>query len=186
MIPKIFHRTVRELGVEPYESYWRQFQWFHPGWQFITYTGGDIFMAGLTRLMALVRYGGIYVDWDVEPIRSWEPLLGYTGFAAVEPGSIVLDAVIGAVPNHPALVKCLDLAMARMGAGGNCQDTGPRVVAEVVTNRNDWTVLPFDTFYPYNWNELHRAGEDFSGNLACYGVHHWSYSWRDMQNRSAT
>jgi hypothetical protein len=42
VIPKIFHRTVRTPGLEPYEGYWRKFQEMHPDWEFVTYTGGGI------------------------------------------------------------------------------------------------------------------------------------------------
>jgi hypothetical protein len=176
-IPKIFHRTVRELGVEPFETYWSKFQTLHPGWEFHTYTGGDIYMSGLTRLLALIRYGGIYVDWDIEPVRSWEPLLDHKGFSSTDAANIAVDAVLGAVPNHPALRKCLDLALYRIAEGGSVLDCSVRVTNTILPYRSDWTLLPTESFYYLNWLHPERASHDFSSIPGCYAINHTAESW---------
>jgi hypothetical protein len=178
MIPKIFHRTVPPGPIpEKYEKYWRTFQWLHPDWKFLTHFGGNIFMSDQVRLLALIHYGGIYVDWDIQPLRSWEPLLDYKGFAARDKGGIVMNGVMGAVPNHPAMEECLRLSIAVCAAGGSVQDAGCGVTEAILSNRDDWTLLPTHYFYPYDWQELERAGEDFSAIPDCYGVHHWATAW---------
>ena len=177
MIPKIFHRTVRTPGLEPYEGYWRKFQEMHPDWEFVTYTGGGILHSGLVRLLGLIERGGIYVDWDVEPLCSWEPLLSYTGFAAPDYGGIVLDAVIGAIPNHPALRLCLYTAMTRIANGGTAMDAGVYTVNDILSAWPGWTLLPTNTFYLKDWRNPYRVLKDFSGFPDAYGVHHSAESW---------
>ena len=174
MIPKIFHRTVRETGVLPYEDYWWMFQQLHKGWEFHTYTGGDIYMSGFTRLLALYRYGGIYVDWDIEPYQSWEPLLSHSLFIAPDYEGLLTDAIIGAEPHHPLIWECLQNATHRMAQGGSVMDCGPFNVNDVLRNRYDVDILDTNLFYQMFWNNPARYNPDRS---IAYGVSHNAESW---------
>lgn len=136
-IPRILHRTVPAETSGQVEAWWTKFQALHPGWEFRTYREpidpaewpltGDLWdrcqngaqKAGLIRLEALHRDGGVYVDSDVEPFRSLEPLLGLPAFAGWEDESTVPDAVLGCEPGHPAWADMIAKARSVIEGGGD-------------------------------------------------------------------
>jgi hypothetical protein len=144
-----------------------------PSWPKCT-TGAQL--AGLIRLEALYRFGGVYVDSDCEPYRSLEPLLPLRAFAAWEDAKVVPDAVLGAEPEHPAIRACLDLALRKLKAGAWA--SGPGVTTAILPRRSDVTVLPPGVFYPYHYNEKQRRGEDHAkAQPWAFLAHHWAGSW---------
>jgi mannosyltransferase OCH1-like enzyme len=135
-------------------------------------------MAGLLRLELLYSLGGIWVDSDVEPYRSLEPLLGVRGFAAWEDERVVPDAVLGAEAGHPAIEECLSLALAAVAAGKGAWESGPGVTTAVLPGRDDWLLLPPGAFYPYHYTERCRRGEDHRASQPwAFTAHHWAASW---------
>jgi hypothetical protein len=185
-IPKIFHRTIKGYPVpEKYEKYWTQFKWLHQDWEFHTYTCPDIFMSDQVRLLAVIHFGGIYVDWDVEPMRPWDSLLNYKAFAARDrgwftgdPHPILMNGVFGAEPGNQALKQCLEWSISLDNAGSSVQDAGCGAFNAAISQDSTWAILPTESFYPYDWKEPERESEDFSTNPMCFGVHHWATSWR--------
>jgi hypothetical protein len=125
-IPRILHRTVPADTTDEVEGWWRRFQALHPGWEYRTHREpidpqlwpltADLWdrcangaqKAGLIRLEALYTWGGVYMDSDVEPFRSLEPLLHLPAFAAWEDETTVPDAVLGSKPGHPAFEQMLE------------------------------------------------------------------------------
>lgn len=142
-------------------------------------------LAGLIRLEALWRWGGIYLDSDVEVWRDLSPLLGAGCFAGYEDPGVAPDAILGAKAEHPAIGECLDLAVKRVrGRSGDWRTSGawgsgPGVTTTVLTCRSDVLVFPPGTFYPYHYTE--KDGVDLaavrSANPWAYCVHHWRHSW---------
>ena len=53
------------------------------------------FAADYIRFYALYNYGGIYLDSDVEVLRSFDPLLGLPYFAGAETAGTIEAAVLG-------------------------------------------------------------------------------------------
>jgi len=123
----------------------------------------------------LWHYGGIYVDSDVEPLKPLTPLCALDGFAAWESTTVVPDAVLGARKEHPAIWECLVLAKQRGFLGA--WESGPGVTTQVLPKRDDWLLLPPQSFYPYYFNEKQRAGENFAVLPWCFAVHRWAGSW---------
>jgi hypothetical protein len=88
-IPRILHRTIPERVDRKVDDWWEHWRQLHPGWELMTHRDpldpndwpetGDLWeqcqsgaqKAGLIRLEALWRWGGVYVDSDVEPIAHW-------------------------------------------------------------------------------------------------------------------
>lgn len=193
-IPRILHRTVPYNVSKQANDYWAEWGELHPDWEMMNWqdpldpdrfpmtaehwvrcTSGAQF-AGLIRLEVLYRYGGVYVDSDVQPYRSLEPLLGVRAFAAWEDRNCVPDAVIGAEPEHPAIAECLEKAIARLEEGP--WESGPGVTTEVLPNRPDVLLLPPGSFYPYHYREKQRKGEDFMSTQPwAFAAHHWDGSW---------
>lgn len=199
MIPRILHRVVPEVVPEEYERYWSTAQELHPGWEFRTWqdpidpeefesahlwprveSGAQL--AGLVRLEVLWKYGGVYLDMDVEPIRSLEPLLQASAFACWEDRRVVPDAVLAFEAGHPAVRECLDRALA-MDPSEGAWATGPGVSTDVLKRRTDVLLLPPACFYPYYYTEPERADENFGTIPWVYGVHRWHGSWRTSRKR---
>ena len=66
------------------------------------------FVSDMARLEILYKYGGIYLDTDVELIRPLDDLLYQPGFVGVEKwGVINSGGGCGAVPGHPIIGEIL-------------------------------------------------------------------------------
>ena len=66
------------------------------------------FAADYIRFYALYNYGGIYLDSDVEVLKSFDDLLNSKSFIGFEYLSVPEAAIIGAEKGLPWLKKCLD------------------------------------------------------------------------------
>lgn len=194
MIPRLFHRVVPTEVPDLFEAWWKRLGDLHPGWELRTWrdpldpddfelsglwnrcTAGAQ-LAGLVRLEVVWRYGGIYLDMDFEPLRSFEPLLSHELFIGTEDGTVLTDAVFGAEPHHPGLREAID-AFHDGFWSRNPSVTGPLHTTAHLSGRPDVTVIAKDRFYPYLWTEPERAGQTFPD---AYAVHRWNHSWRDWQ-----
>ena len=140
----------------------------------------------MVRLEAVWRWGGWYVDMDVEPVRPFDDLdRGDRLVIGTEDGIHLTDAVFGAPARHLALgaviahVAELYASAARDGRDfPGAQATGPLATTQVLTGRSDVVVLPQEAFYPYSYTEKHRAGEDHAANPGVYAIHRWHFSWQ--------
>lgn len=196
-IPRILHRTVPADTSPEVEEWWEKAKILHPDWQPMDHRDpldpaewpetGDLWhlcgsgaqKAGLIRLEALYRWGGIYLDSDVEPLRPLDPLLGLEGFAAWEDVRTVPDAVLGFRRGHPALAIMLEKARAAIEEGAGAWASGPGVTTSTLPGRADVALFPPGSFYPYHYSEKHREGEDHAaGSPWAFAVHHWRHSWR--------
>jgi mannosyltransferase OCH1-like enzyme len=203
VIPRRLIRTIPAEPSDEVEDLWRVAVDIHAGWDLATFrdpidpsgfpltstlwdrcTSGAQ-LAGLIRLEALLAYGGIYIDSDVEVFRSFEPLLGCQAFAAYEDAEVVPDAVLGAEPGHPAIRACLELALRRLMGGGDdwrsgsgAWATGPGVTTALLPGRDDVLTLPPGAFYPYHYTERRRRYENHrDANPWAFCAHHWHGSW---------
>jgi hypothetical protein len=194
-IPRILHRTVPAETSEQVEFWWRGWELMHPGWTLMTHrdpldpeewetswlwdeceTGAQ--RAGLIRLEALKRWGGVYVDSDVECFRSLESLLDNQAFAGWEDKNVVPDAVMGARLGHPAVQMMIDLAQNAVEQHQGTWESGPGVLTHVLPGRQDWLLLPPGSFYPYHYTEKDRVPRDLRGkNPWAFCAHHWAASW---------
>lgn len=193
-IPRILHRTVPAETTAEVEGYWARFEQLHPDWSLRTHrdplnpaewpltaphwskASNGAQLADLIRLEALIRDGGVYVDSDVEPLRPLDSLLTVPAFAAWEDRNCVPNAVLGAVPGHPAIRACLDEMLLRLP--GPTWEAGPGVTTAVLPGRCDVLLLPPGSFYPYHYREKERRGEDFATSQPwAFAVHHWAGSW---------
>lgn len=191
MIPKILHRVVPAEVPDRFEGFWDAWCEMHPGWVQFTWQDplnpsdwelGPLFhrcsagaqLAGLVRLEVVFRLGGVYIDMDMEPVRPLDELLVHDLFIGTEGGGVLTDAMFGATPRHPGLGACVEL----LGSGwwdANPSVTGPLLTTQMLSGRDDVTVLPKEAFYPYLWTEPERAGEEFPDSFA---VHRWNHSWK--------
>lgn len=193
MIPRRLVRTVPTASPPRAEEFWARFAEIHPGWEMVTWRdpvpeewfpassplwphcSSGAQRAGLLRLEDLALRGGVYVDSDVEPFRSLEPLLGVAAFAGWEDARVVPDAVLGAEAGHGAVLACLSRALGVVAGGGGAWESGPGATTAVLPGRSDVLLLPPGSLYQIHYREKHRLGE---AALPWEFVrHHWAGSW---------
>lgn len=197
MIPHVFHRVW--VGSEPipekYEDWWRAFQEMHPSWGFETWTDErlgwlrnmQLFNGAKTpsersdiaRYEVLQKFGGVYIDTDVEPIRSFDTILAphITAFAGWEYSHRLCTAVMGAEPGHPAVEK-LVLSLPGWVKQHDKQPPDRRTGPLFLTTM--WWKLGVErfhreVFYPVGWWERERLGGPYPKRTVA--VHHWAGSW---------
>lgn len=73
------------------------------------------FVADVARLHALTEYGGIYLDTDVEVLRSFDNLLALKAFIGFEQTGVIQTGVIGAEPHHHVIEEMLEYYIRRGG-----------------------------------------------------------------------
>jgi Glycosyltransferase sugar-binding region containing DXD motif len=194
-IPHVIHRVW--LGRSPmpeelvrYGETWRR---HHPGWKLRLWRDRHVRklvppeaaararhyseLSDLARFEVIRRFGGIYVDTDVECLRSIEPLLeGERAVLGYEKPGRVGTAVLAATALHPLFEDASEEARNMVGLGANSADaTGPYFMTLLVRDHPDVRILEPEVFYPYTWDELPRPNEEFPG---AYTVHHWMGSGR--------
>lgn len=131
--------------------------------------------ADLLRLDALYRFGGVYIDSDMTLNKPLDDLVReYDFFIASEDGQLLTNAVIGACQASPIVKRLIDALIENEPDWTLPPNdtTGPVFFTEQLKWRKEITVLPRETFYPYNWDEERRACHRHS-----FGEHLWSLSW---------
>lgn len=147
------------------------------------------FAADYIRLYALYNYGGIYLDSDVEVLRSFDDLLERSYFFGrehtpdrIDVSHIVEAATFGAEPKHPIIKKCLDYYSGRnFRLGENSFDTTvlPHIMANVLNEIGVLQeLLPMECFSPKNTRTLEMNATDRT-----YSIHHFNGSWYSLAQR---
>jgi hypothetical protein len=199
-IPQILHRVVPERTPDRAEEWWQRFRLMHPGWRMMTHRDpldpGDwpisspswrrvkagAQLADLVRLEALLRFGGIYVDMDVEPFRPLDALLPLSLFAAWEDDRVIPNAIMGARPEHPAIRECLTRALRAMNR--SVWDAGPGVTTLVLPKYPDALLLPPGMFYDVDYRDPDRdAKMERAPAPWTLARHHYWGSWLPEERR---
>jgi hypothetical protein len=188
-------RCVPEHVDPVFDGWWSDLAVLHPGWEMVTYadpidpddwplTGhrhaecvAGAQLAGLIRLEDVYQRGGFYVDADVRPLRSFDPLRRYGCVAGFEDETWIADAVFGAEAHHPAIGAALSRALG-MSMSEGPGATGPQSFTKALVGRTDVTLLPPSAFYPC----FYTAKDECAGITAethpdSYCVHVWAFSW---------
>lgn len=93
-LPELTNRGLFDRAAEFYPKDWKRFQ------------------ADLLRLELLDRFGGVYADCDIKPLRNIEPLLDGQFAAAYSPQTWkgrhpVTNAWMVSPPDHPLVEACI-------------------------------------------------------------------------------
>lgn len=196
MIPRVVHRIWLDEPVpDRFEAYWQRFKELNPGWAFETWqrsedlewlVNRDVFdwqtthagRSDVLRYEIIARFGGIYVDTDVEPLRSFEPLIRPEPFAGWENERQLCPTVIGSPAGHPAAVDLVQnlrhYAVKRRRRPPNVQ-TGPWYLTRRWSKRDDVLLYAPVRFYPVGWWERDKLGGPYPE--ASFAVHHWTAGW---------
>lgn len=158
--------------------------------------GKYAFVADYIRFYAVYNYGGIYLDSDVEVLKSFDSLLSLPYFIGNESNEIDLEAAVFGAEKHSAWVKCcMDYYTDRpfVLADGTLDTlVCPKMMANVLDKRYTRvkisSVADFDCsdskicVFPMDWFCAHIAGSpDNPSGLTVtrntYSVHHFAHRW---------
>src|SRR5262245_52745041 len=145
-------------------------------------------LTNFVRFHALYTEGGIYLDTDVEMLRSLDPLLTDHCFLGFQQKEDLVDwvntAVLAGEAGHPFLKACLDRftdAFRETGQFLRSPGVATAVLREMGLKTygrqviGGVTLYPTEYFYPYSWLEKYSP-ERISPDTYC--VHHWAASWK--------
>lgn len=155
-----------------FQVWWKEFKNIHPDYEFVTITNWNMLhipdeiktiiplvgtragWSDIARILALHQYGGIYVDTDVMPLKSFNSLINSEKpFLGKRSSKSFESAIIGSPKNHTAIYECIQKLPKwfydHINQSASVQ-TGPAFVSSVLFGREDVMHLPSKTFYPYN------------------------------------
>jgi mannosyltransferase OCH1-like enzyme len=206
MIPKTIHYCwlSGDTVPETFQAYMKTWREKLPGYEFVLWNFDrfDInsslwvkqafaakkyaFAADVIRLFAVYHYGGIYLDMDVEIIRSFDDLLERNIMIAYEnnKNKTIEAGCFGAEKGHPFVKSCYDYFSGREFSQKVIDDgyTLPRVMKKIHTGNVEFRGLPV---YPedYFTAKKFRTGI-IKTTKNTYAVHHFEGSWFSEQDRA--
>lgn len=145
------------------------------------------FVSDVARLNALVTEGGIYMDTDVEVVRSLDTLLDNQAFLGFEGTQYIATNMMGCEPHHPFFEQFLDSYRSRkfVKEDGNLDTTTN--VEEITKllikdyklqmngeeqDQNGIHIYPTDRFSPYDYiTGILKKTPD------TYSIHWFDKSW---------
>ena len=192
MIPRILHQVW--VGPDPmpqeYEAHRESWRRHHPHWEMRLWTDENLpddlvrpeayerlrnpaERSDIVRLEVLYRFGGVYVDTDVECLRPIDPLLQddvdfFVGY--VKPGKVT-NAVIAAEAGHPVLEQALRELRPVTEFGVDKRGTGPDFLTALMHEHPEVTIYPQELIYAATDAEREQA----------YTVHHLAESWKSPE-----
>ena len=153
------------------------------------------FAADYIRFYALYNYGGIYMDSDVEVLRSYDDLLDLPYFVGAEKAGTPEAAIIGAETGCDWVKQCLDYYDNRpfIKADGSLDIRKlPEIMVEQIEKLKPVHVLSLDESknireLDFNKEVLVMSDEYFSPKVFdsreveltpyTYAIHHYQNSW---------
>ncbi|MCB8889477.1 glycosyltransferase family 32 protein [Vreelandella malpeensis] len=139
------------------------------------------FLSDYMRMVALRDHGGVYLDVDMEAVKSLEPLLEFDCFLGYEDADRLNTAVVGGVAGHHFFTDAIELIEQRF------EQKKPFLIAPEVANAclakdaSNIEVMPWSAFYPYNpYAKSHDRKELMFKYIETdtYLIHHWGKGWK--------
>lgn len=159
-------------------------------------SGQFAFVSDVARIQALVEYGGVYLDADVELLCPLDRVMRDRAFCGYENRTRVGTAVIGAEQDFPLLKSMVSYYRARgfvQADGGLDQTTNVQILRRILGEsgyqcRNEDAVVDGlhlyerQVFYPKK-----RKDGSFTVSDESMAIHHGSASWlTDREKRRGT
>lgn len=216
MIPKIIHYcwfggNPKPTIIEKYISTWKA----HLGdykiieWNESNFDLMDIpwtreameckkyaFVSDYVRLEVLYKYGGIYLDTDVELIKSFNDLLHLPYFIGAEHTIHGINTATIGVEKHSSWIKaCFEHYNDRHFIVNGRMDlrVNPELIRDSllrsgynirnITSLTDFSNQPHDfNIFPAIWFSPIKNGQCIQSDLT-YAIHHYAASWGDKSKR---
>jgi glycosyl transferase-like sugar-binding protein len=229
-IPRILHQTWKSVDVpEPLAGFQARWRALHPDFEYRLWTDAqndsfvrdefpelyslyrsfarEIYRADMVRCLYLLRFGGVYVDLDVEPLRSLHGFLADAGDCVLgaEPEAharkrrgkpiMACNAILASAPGHPFWRRMMEeiARRAALGGGEPVGVTGPLAldfVFETCGRELGVRVSEPDAFFPLPDLDAQSLPLDARSlkyfrsmrelelyPTSSFGVHHWAHTW---------
>jgi len=153
------------------------------------------FASDFIRLFVLYKYGGIYLDSDIEVLKSFDDILDQRAFTGFEDDKNISAWIFGSEKSNALFMEVLEDYKDRhfIKDNGN-YDLTPNPIpitkrlvghgldfskCDTVQRLDSITIYPMDYFCPFN---PRRQGNDlFTDNTICN--HHFSGAWRPVNEQ---
>jgi mannosyltransferase OCH1-like enzyme len=147
----------------------------------------------VVRLYALVNYGGVYMDTDVEVLSSLDPFLNEQAFSGFESFTQVPTGIMASEKDFPLFKFLLSSYTGRhfiKKDGSFDMTTNVDSITNELSKRgfqannqlqriDGFALFPKDYFCPLNGSG--QGEPNFSKNTVC--IHHFAGSWISKKNR---
>ncbi len=146
------------------------------------------FVADYIRFYALYNEGGIYLDTDMEVVKSFDDLLNQKCFLGYESKEYINAAIVGGVK----FFELFTIIMSAIEENYNQTkevETIPKIITKTMKKDNlfssDIRLYPTEYFYPFNpYDNTLQVKTlmymDITENT--YTIHHWEKSWKVKKN----
>lgn len=136
------------------------------------------FCADYARLDILLKHGGIYLDTDMEVLKSLDTMLNTKCFLGMESESFISAGIIGCEKNNGYIKDCLKEVKASLLKEFI---PIPKILTRVYQGGqySSVTIYPKEYFYPYNpfaYEIKNLMFMDITDKT--HAIHHWNYSWK--------
>lgn len=153
------------------------------------------FVSDVVRLYALVNYGGIYMDTDVEVIKPLDDLLCYEAFSGFESEKNVSTGLMASIKGQPFFLELLheydnahfinsdgsyDITTNVARIRSACQKHG-LLLNNTLQTINGLTLFPTEYFCPKRPSDGKTVITDNT-----YAIHHYSASWKTEAERKTS
>lgn len=208
-IPKLIHYVW--VGGRPLPkqtvAYLKSWQTTNPSYQIIRWDESNIDfshpylqqaqrlnkwanISNYVRLKAVYDHGGIYLDTDVKLLTSLDSTLQHSCFfefcVKEEYFDWVNNAIMGAVPHHWFIKKCLKEITNSFDGSEAANLSSPTLITRLLKKIGlrhycdqglmikDIFVYPLETFNPFNWKQKYSAKYITPATIA---IHLWEKRW---------
>ncbi len=132
------------------------------------------FAADYVRFYALFNYGGIYLDADVEVLKSFNDLLDRHEFLGEECAGDIEAAVMGAEKGSLWVGECLNHYSGRsfVKEDGKFDMRPVPLLVNEVAKKYNLEIMPYTVFSPKNYH----VGRIYA-NESSYTIHHFDGKW---------
>lgn len=149
------------------------------------------FVADYVRLYALMQYGGVYLDTDVEILKSFDDLLELEAFGGFETPEVLQTGVLGMCKDTPVLREYFDIYQHIPyevdEKGNNLTPANSSILTQLLSKYglrldnsrqsiNGMELFPQEYFCP-----IDQATREIVVTPSTYTVHYLSGSWFPMR-----
>ena len=216
-IPKIIHQiwVGKKQIPENYKSFMQTIKNLHPDWEYKLWTDEDVesfpwinkaafnkatnpvMKSDIWRIEILYKYGGVYLDSDMESIRALDPiherLLSYCGYDSNRK-SVIANSVLASEPENPLYQKIIISIkknlnkikdISKISPKQIVLETGPGLITKVINENKNLLnelniILSYEYFQPVyhqNTGTPRTDKERYNIENCCFAIHHNGCFW---------
>ena len=152
----------------------------HPFFNYCLENHQWAYASDYARIYLLNKYGGVYVDTDIELIQPFSNrMMEASFFTGYESEKLINFGVFGSVPNHQLLNAFL-----KEYDSVNYIKPIPHLLTPIIEKfdlvEDNIFIAPQYVFYPLDYNFEWVIPKE---SIEYYTIHHWGASWKDKFNK---